>query len=148
MSFRPKWLPRSRQWEGGEITPREPCRVPDTSARLVVPVPKECVIQHRGYMDIVRGMHCAHCGRQPRSEFCHADQGKGIGIKTDCRLGWPGCSDDLMTHREGCHKFIGSRGTFTQAQRRALETRYGEQTRAKVLAAGLWPKDLPLWTEQ
>jgi len=103
------------------------------------PVGKECALQHQGYMNLVRAMPCARCGMSPRSEFCHADQGKGMGIKTDCRRGWPGCHD--------CHFFIGSTGTLSKMTRRALEDAYAHAARKKILSAGLWPANLPLWRE-
>lgn len=104
------------------------------------PIPKENALQHAGYMDLVRAMPCAHCGRAPRSQFCHTDETKGMGIKTDCRKGWPGCGD--------CHHAIGTKRIYPKDERRALEARYAAQTRAAIVAAGLWPKSLPLWTEE
>lgn len=115
--------------------------------REPVRISKEVPLQHEGYFNLVRAMPCAHCGRAPRSQFCHADMGKGAGLKTDCRRGWPGCGDDPRSGREGCHTLIGSRGVFTKEQRRALEDRYAAQTRAAIVAAGLWPARLPRWPE-
>lgn len=105
----------------------------------LVLVPKEIAIQHEGYMNLVRAMACMHCGKVPRSQFCHADQGKGQGIKTDCRRGWPGCA--------ACHHLIGSTGKLGRDERRRLEAEYGARTRAAVRAAGQWPKKLPAWKE-
>lgn len=106
---------------------------------VVVAVDKESALQHAGYMDLVRAMPCAHCGRAPRSQFCHTDETKGMGIKTDCRKGWPGCDE--------CHFAIGTQRVYPRNERRALEARYAAQTRDAILAAGLWPKTLPLWSE-
>lgn len=122
-------------------------RIADQCDRLVVPLSKEEALQHLGYMDLVRAMHCAHCGKAPRSQFCHSDAGKGTGLKTDCRRGWPGCGDDITRNQEGCHTLIGSRGVFTKVQRRLLEDKYAAQTRAAILAAGTWPARLPRWIE-
>lgn len=105
----------------------------------LVLVPKENALQHAGYMDLVRAMACMHCNRPPRSQFCHADEGKGQGIKTDCRRGWPGCA--------ACHHLIGSTGKLGRDERRRLEAEYGARTRAAVQAAGQWPKKLPAWKE-
>lgn len=68
-----------------------------------------------------------------------------MGIKTDCRLGWPGCAphDSLM----GCHWFVGTSGEMPQMHRRAFEREAGARTRALIVAAGTWPKRLPRWTE-
>lgn len=102
-------------------------------------IDKENALQHRAYMDAVRSLPCAHCGKAPRSVFCHSDEGKGTGIKSDCRLGWPGCPE--------CHDAIGTRRIYSKPLRRALEAEMARHTRAKVMAAGLWPKTLPLWTD-
>lgn len=102
---------------------------------------KECVSQHAGYMAAVRSLgYCMHCRRalaKGEVQFCHRDQGKGLGIKTDVREGWPGCAE--------CHWLIGTSGLFQKQQRRAIELVLGRRTRAAVIAAGLWPKPLPLW---
>lgn len=99
------------------------------------PQPKEDAPQHQGYMDAVRSLPCAHCGKPPRSEFCHSDQGKGMAIKSDCRNGWPGC--------HACHDAIGTRRIYDREQRRAIEAAMASQTRAQINALGLWPATLP-----
>ena len=99
------------------------------------PQPKEDAPQHQGYMDAVRSLPCAHCGKPPRSEFCHSDQGKGMAIKSDCRNGWPGC--------HACHDAIGTRRIYDREQRRAIEAAMARQTRAQINALGLWPATLP-----
>lgn len=104
---------------------------------------KEGVIEHEGYKALVRQLPCAHCGIVGFTQFCHSDQGKGIGIKTDSRRGWPGCGPH--GNSAGCHHLIGSTGTFTREQRRTLEDRYAAETRTKILAAGQWPETLPQW---
>jgi hypothetical protein len=117
----------------------KPLRIADGKARCSVAVPKTVTIQHRGYMDLVREMHCIRCMAPPRSQFCHSDEGKGIGFKSDCRLGWPGCA--------ACHYAVGTERIYPKEERRALEAEYARKTRAVILAAGMWPKDLPLWDE-
>lgn len=100
-------------------------------------VPKEEPRQHHGYMNLVRAMACMHCGKPPRSDFAHADQGKGIGIKTDCRRGFPLC--------RACHHLIGSTGQLGREERRRIEAEYASRTRAQILADGNWPARLPKW---
>lgn len=102
-------------------------------------VGKENMLQHEGYMAVVRTLPCAHCGRAGPSQFCHADMGKGTGIKTDCRRGFPGCPE--------CHVLLGSSGKISRVERRELESLYGMVTRAKVHALGAWPLRLPAWKE-
>lgn len=109
--------------------------------------PKENPIVSEAYRDLVRAMPCMHCGRPPRSQFCHADQGKGMGLKTDDRRGWPGCGPDLATGEPGCHWLVGTSGRIPKEQRRELEELYGARTRAVIIEAGKWPKNLPLWRE-
>lgn len=110
-----------------------------------VVVEKDQVLESAAYENLVRAMPCAHCGRPPRSQFCHADMGKGMGIKTDVRRGWPGCGPH--DGEPGCHWLLGTSGRIARDERRALEARYGAQARAAVLAAGKWPKNLPAWQE-
>lgn len=146
-SMRPKLPPRpDRSAEFASYAPRHQgasraVMVANLDARMTVPVPKLAYVQHEGYMNIVRRMACAHCGRAAPSQFCHSDEGKGAMLKTDCRDGWPGCADG--PGRIGCHTLIGSTGAFTRDQRRHLEASYAKATRAAVLATGQWPKDLP-----
>lgn len=99
------------------------------------PIEKENAPQHQGYMNLVRALPCAHCGKPPRSVFCHSDEGKGMSIKSDCRQGWPGCPE--------CHDAIGTKRIYPKEQRRALEAEMARQTRALIEASGQWPKSLP-----
>jgi hypothetical protein len=104
------------------------------------PVPKEDASQSGSYMAAAKALgHCMRCGKPstgPGSlQFCHADEGKGQGIKTDVRRGWPGCPE--------CHEAVGRR--MLKAVRRAVEYLLGVMTRAAVREAGTWPKTLPQW---
>lgn len=104
------------------------------------PIEKENASQHGTYMALVRMLPCARCNKHGPSQFCHADMGKGQGIKTDVRRGFPGCPE--------CHALLGSSGKIPRAERRELERQYGDQTRAKMLELKLWPRTLPLWSEK
>lgn len=135
-----------------ELRDRDPDRVRPTptvrpefraaqpvSAEPAPAVEKENVIPEHGvYMAMVRMLPCARCSKHAPSQFCHADMDKGMGLKTDCRRGFPGCPT--------CHELLGSSGKIPRAERRELEAQYGRETRAKILTLG-WPKRLPLWTE-
>ena len=111
----------------------------DNKARMTVAVMKENPLQHAAYMNIVRDLACHRCGKPPRSQFCHSDEGKGLAIKSDCRLGWPGCA--------GCHYLVGSTGSLGKAARRNFEDEAARATRALVRALALWPSTLPVWPE-
>lgn len=113
-----------------------------------VPVPKEQVLNSPTYMARVRTLACRRCGYLPpvgNNQFCHRDQGKGQGIKTDVREGWAGCGphDGLP----GCHWLVGTSGQLPKAERRRAEDEYGASTRAEMRGKGLWPRKLPFWPE-
>lgn len=120
--------------------------VADQRARLVVPVPKAEPLQHQGYMAAVRKLPCASCGIVGFTQFCHADEGKGTGIKSDCRLGWPGCGPHDGV--PGCHYLIGTQRVLPKAERRQFEAAAGAATRKQILAMGLWPARLPHWNDE
>lgn len=113
-------------------------RIHTGPARLSV-MPKSEPLQHAGYMDVVRGLECYRCEAPPRSDFCHSDEGKGTGIKSDCRLGWPGC--------RRCHDAIGTARVLPKNERRAWEAEAARATRQKINRMGLWPANLPQWPE-
>lgn len=103
-------------------------------------VDKEQASQHAGYMAAVRDLgYCMRCRCTCRPQFCHRDEGKGMGLKTDVREGWPGCAD--------CHRLVGSTGFYPREEKRALELDLGRRTRHAVRAAGTWPARLPEWSE-
>jgi len=104
---------------------------------MAAPAEKENMLQHAKYMEIVRSMRCARCGAAPRSQFCHSDEGKGTGIKSDCRNGWPGCAR--------CHYEVGTLRIYPKEQRRAFEAEMARQTRVQIESMGVWPKNLPKW---
>jgi hypothetical protein len=107
-------------------------------------VTKENASQHQGYMAAVRDLgYCMLCGRSCRPQFCHGDMGKGERIKTDVRLGWPGCGPG--DHGPGCHWIVGTSGQYEKYERRELEAELARKTRAAVIAAGTWPSSLPAW---
>jgi len=105
--------------------------------------PKEHAVVSEAYRDLVRAMPCARCGYPPRSQFCHTDIDKGMGLKTDDRQGWPGCGPH--NNEPGCHWLLGSSGRLGKERRRELEAEYAAKTRAEIIRRGLWPKNLPRW---
>lgn len=131
----PPPAPPRRALRAGVITLVEPA----------APRPKALREVSTAYRNLVRQLPCAHCGHLPPNQFCHADEGKGLAWKTDDRRGWPGCGP--RGRYIGCHALLGSSGQFSRAERRRLETAYGAATRRLIVDNGLWPKELPLWTE-
>lgn len=121
-------------------TPRPEFRLPSPiTEHFVEAIEKEAAVQHAVYFQLVRMLPCAHCGKHGPSQFCHRDMGKGMGLKTDCREGFPGCPE--------CHTLLGSSGRIPREERRELELKYGRETRAKINDMGIWPKRLPQWKE-
>lgn len=120
-------------------------RIDDT----VVSVQKENAITSLAYQALVRKLPCARCGISDYTQFCHSDEGKGIGIKTDDRRGWPGCGPHPEGGKivNGCHWFVGTSGKLKQSERRELEARMSAETRLQIIMRGLWPKSLPHWSE-
>lgn len=109
-------------------------------------VEKEGAIQSEAYMAIVRMFPCMHCGIVGFTQFAHSDsQGKGLGLKTDCRLGMPLCGPH--GDEPGCHWLMGTSGRMGREKRRELEKVYGDATRAWVLELNLWPRRLPRWKD-
>ena len=127
------------------LRPREAAVSAAGPDRATVAVPKARPLQNKAYMAAVRCLPCIACGIAKFTQFCHADEGKGMSIKTDCRLGWPGCGP--RSGEPGCHWYVGTSGEIGKAERRAFERQAGAETRAAVRAMGAWPADLPEWPE-
>jgi len=115
-------------------------------AAPVTPRPKHPQVCSEAYRALVRQLPCARCGHVGATQFCHADLGKGLGYKTDDRLGWAGCGPHDGTM--GCHHLVGSSGHYPRDRRRVLEALYARWTREQILQLGLWPAELPLWEEK
>jgi len=124
-----------------EIQRAAPAAARGVVARVLgtaTPVPKEGAIQSPAYERAAKALgYCMRCGclraRDGFLDFCHRDMGKGQGIKTDSREGWPGC--------RRCHEVVGRE--LPRPVRRAVEYLLGVMTRAAVREAGTWPKNLP-----
>lgn len=112
------------------------------------PVDKERASQSQAYQVATRSLgYCMRCGCRlapgtGAAQFCHADAGKGQGIKTDVRRGWNGCAS--------CHRWVGTdRKGLTKAARRALEQYLAWKNRCALRRRGLWPASLPdTWAER
>lgn len=112
---------------------------------MAAPAPKEAVIQHVGYLRLVAAGACKNCGIAGYSQAAHPNEGKGMGIKTDCRRAFPLCCDRPGVR--GCHGAFDQAAMFGKAARRLIEDAWGADTRRRILAAGEWPKSLPFWSE-
>jgi hypothetical protein len=77
------------------------------------------------------------------SQAAHADEGKGMQIKSDDRTCYPLCADG--PGYPGCHSRIGAGAAMTKQQRCEYELIAGRDTRATINRMGLWPANLPQW---
>jgi len=143
--FRSKLPPRrpAKQIEDYTPRPRAVAVAVTPLSAMVMTIPKQNPLQHEAYMAAVRKLPCVRCGIVGFTQFCHADEGKGMGIKTDCRLGWPGCGPH--DGQPGCHWWIGTSGLLGRDDRRAFERRAGILTREAIRFMGQWPASLPAW---
>jgi hypothetical protein len=150
-AFRSKAPPhREAQQLGNGYTLRPratACAIEGLVSRMSVPVPKDGPIQNEAYMAAVRKLACDRCGITGFTQFCHADilgrGGKGKSLRSDCRLGWPGCGP--RGDEPGCHWYVGTSGRMPKAERHEYEAAAGRRTRAAIRAAGAWPKNLEPW---
>jgi hypothetical protein len=89
------------------------------------------------YLRWVASLPCAHCGRIGYSQAAHANEGKGLSMKTGDNTAMPLCAESLG--RLGCHSML-DRGAFSREHRRMLERTYYARTRSLAIDAGQWPE--------
>ena len=113
-----------------------------------VAVPKAAPVRSEAYRRIVAAMPCIHCGIAGYSQHAHANEGKGMGIKTDDRAGFPLCAP--RPGIEGCHAAFDQYRLLPGGRDEHAEAgeRWAERTRAAVLEAGVWPNRLPRWGDE
>ena len=132
-----KPLPRPpKQWTADELPgPRVPLqaalRVADTRSRLTITLPKNPPKRSETYRRWVATRPCEHCGKVGATQAAHADEGKGMAMKSDDETCFPLCVT--------CHTGIGSQGWFKREHRRSLEKRYALQTQMAAKSCGQWP---------
>ena len=107
---------------------------------------KENVVSFEPYRRVVADLPCIWCGIMGYSQCAHLNRGKGMGLKTDDRTGFPLCCS--RPGIEGCHVAYDNYRLLESGGREA-HREYGIEagrfTREQILKAGLWPKKLPLW---
>lgn len=110
-------------------------------------IPKDEPIEHEGYRRLVASMACIHCGKQLRSQHAHLNEGKGKAMKLDDRQAMPLCADEPGAH--GCHTQFDQYRLVPGGRDAHIELgrRWASMTRLAIYLAGLWPKNLPLWSE-
>lgn len=114
--------------------------VNDGRAHMVVQLPKDAPVRHEGYRRAVASLKCIWCGDIGRSQCAHGPA-LGRGMKAGDLDTFPLCAPAYG--RLGCHYKFDHYILFDKARRPAIAREWAAQTRADVIAAGLWPDDLP-----
>ena len=111
-------------------------------------VPKEAPARSESYRRAVAALPCIHCGIAGHSQHAHANAGKGLGLKTDDRAGFPLCAP--RPGIEGCHARFDQYRLLAGGRdgHAAAGERWAAQTRAAVERAGKWPERLPRWGDE
>lgn len=71
----------------------------------------------RPYRMAVASLPCYRCGIHGYSQAAHADEGKGMGLKTDDLTCYPLCG--ARPDNSGCHEYVGR--WMLRDQRRGFE---------------------------
>jgi len=80
--------------------------------------PKVPKVRSEPYRRYIASLPCYRCGVHGYSQAAHADEGKGIGLKTDDLTCYPLCGMSYGTG-EGCHHYVGRR--MSKEERRGFE---------------------------
>jgi hypothetical protein len=109
----------------------------DLAARAPMVCDKANPIESEPYRRYVARLPCWMCHVDGYSQAAHADEGKGMGMKSDDRMCYPACGPHPAAGRPGyvdpgCHWLIGTSGRYTREERRALEARAGAETQQRL----------------
>ena len=96
----------------------------------IKPRPKAVLLRDKDYRMAVASLPCFNCGIEGYSQAAHADEGKGLGMKSSDSTVYPLCADRPGT--EGCHSRIGAKGIFSREARREFEKAAAEWTRVQL----------------
>jgi hypothetical protein len=99
------------------------------------------------YRRLVAALPCINCGIETRSQCAHPNKGgKGMRLKTDDRLCFPLCADQLG--RVGCHTQHDQYKLLPEQEIAQAEQDWGMRTRARIIADGTWPARLPRYCDE
>jgi hypothetical protein len=107
--------------------------------------PKDEPVRSEAYRRLVAAMPCKNCGRQKRSQAAHVPP-EGKAIKVDDRETFPLCADE--PRRKGCHPKFDQYELMPREQAVAQAKKWAAETRAEIIEAEEWPKNLPRWEEK
>lgn len=135
--FKRKYPERAPREEsaGWLIKPRavEPVRATMRPAiRFTEPILKDNPVRSESYRRYVAALPCWRCSLEGYSQAAHADEGKGLALKACDLTCYPACGphDGLP----GCHHFIGTSGSISREDRRALEKQAAADTQLALIA--------------
>ena len=97
-------------------------------------VPKEEPLRSESYRRYVALQECFACGVTGYSQAAHANNGKGLSIKSDDRTCFPLCSPRPFSM--GCHTMHDLSIEMTRDERRAIEVVYVERMQARAKRDG------------
>ncbi|MEG0923348.1 MAG: hypothetical protein RSG22_18305 [Comamonas sp.] len=113
-----------------------------------IAIEKERAVSYEPYRRLVAELPCMWCGVSGYSQHAHLNRGKGMGLKTDDRTGFPLCCS--RPGIEGCHVAYDQYRLIEGADsdlHHEYGLEWGRITRHTILTAGLWPKPLPLFED-
>lgn len=115
--------------------------------QMAEPVEKDAPLRSEAYRRLVAALPCINCGRVGHSQHAHTNgPGKAKGMKNDDRDAMPLCADDYGLL--GCHSRFDRYALFIdRAEHVRMGAQWAEQTRKQIETMGLWPKNLPRWSE-
>lgn len=109
-------------------------------------VEKENPLKSEPYRRLVASLPCINCGRVGHSQHAHTNALKAKGMKNDDRDAMPLCADDYGIL--GCHSRFDRYALFLdRAEHVRMGKEWAEQTRNQIETMGLWPRNLPRWSE-
>ena len=106
---------------------------------------KSTPLRSEAYRRAVAALPCIHCGIAGHSQHAHANAGKGLGLKTDDRAGFPLCAP--RPGIEGCHARFDQYRLLPGGRdaHAAAGERWAACTREVIERSGLWPNGLQPW---
>lgn len=106
---------------------------------MTTTVPKREYIRSKALLAAVRTLPCQHTGEVGSTEPAHsnwAEHGKGRGIKAD--------DNRVAALSRSVHRELDQGKNWTAAERKAIWWNAHCKTVKALLAAGLWPLDVPV----
>lgn len=105
----------------------------------VAAIPKRTYIRSKALLAAVRTLPCMHTGMEGQTEPAHsnwAEHGKGRGIKAD--------DNRVAALSAAVHRELDQGKNWTAQERRDIWWAAHVKTVKALLAAGLWPADVPV----